>query len=233
MFHTSSAIVLYITPHTDKTTLVHMYTREFGRVCAAVSGLHGRKSGAKAALFGPLTPLLVTLRGKEGSWRVQEAGMHGSYHTIAMHHGKRSIAFFLAELIAHCVQEHDVDDSLFDFLYASVQTLERASFHPDFHLHFMVQLTQYLGFSPNLEDEGEFFDLQDGVRRALRPNHSHYLLPDQALPFIYLCQSRVGELHLQRAQRQELLENLLSYYRLHIPYFGKLRSLDVLQELFD
>jgi DNA repair protein RecO (recombination protein O) len=37
---------------------------------------------------------------------------------------------------------------------------------------------------------------------------------------------------LSRADRNRILELLILYYRLHIPQFPELRSLSVLQELF-
>lgn len=234
MFHTCSAIVLHLTPHTDKTTLVHLYTQQHGKVCAAISGLHGRRSGAKIALFSPLTPLQVTLQGKDGQWRIQEASINNSYSSIATHHGKRSIAFFIAELLMHCLQENDADEDLFTFLHHSVETLETSAFCPDFHLHLMIQLTSYLGIYPNIETDGDIFDLENGIRRHVRPTHPHFLSPEETRAFCTLCQaSPVEALSLNRKERQQLVENLLTYYRLHIPYFGQLRSLAILQEVFD
>ena len=234
MYHTCRALVLQFVAHTDKTTLLRLYTREQGKVWAAVSGLHGRKSGAKSALFSPLAPLQVTLQDKGGHLRIQEAGVIATYNSIATHPGKRSMAFFLAELLVHSLPDHDTDEALFDFLYNKVQILEQTSFNPDFHLHLMMHLTQYLGIYPNLDVEGAFFDLEGGVCRMLRPNHPHYLSPEDTELFCRLCVVEdSADLALTRQKRQALLGHLLEYYRLHIPYFGQLRSVSVLQELFD
>lgn len=233
MYITCQAIVLHLTPHTDKTTLLHLYSREHGRVCVAVSGIHGKKSNVRSALFAPLTPLHVTLQEKNGHLRLHEANISAPYASIATVHNKRSVAFFIAELLMHSLQEQDADEDLFDFLSHSIQQLETEDFSPDFHLHLMMQLTHYLGFFPNIENEGDFFDLNDGIRRTLRPNHPHYLSPSATILFFALCESHEEVLHITRSQRQELLENLLHYYQLHLPYFGKMRSVAILQELFD
>lgn len=37
---------------------------------------------------------------------------------------------------------------------------------------------------------------------------------------------------LSRNQRNTILEHILTYYRLHLPEFGTVKSLDILQQLF-
>ena len=233
MFQSCKAIVLHTTHHTDKTTLIHLYSRELGRICAAVSGLHGKKSNTRSALFTPLALLQVTIQNKNGHIRIQEAAIASPNTSIATHHGKRTIAFFIAEFLTHCLQEQDADEDMFDYLCQTIQLLEEQAFQPDFHLHLMMQLTHHLGFFPNINGNGDFFDLVDGIRRTLHPNHPNFLTPAAATPFFTLCQSYGDKLNLTRAERQELLDNLLHYYQLHIPYFGKLKSVSILQELFD
>ncbi|MBO7258959.1 MAG: DNA repair protein RecO [Paludibacteraceae bacterium] len=233
MFQSGRAIVLHTTHHTDKTTLIHIYSRELGRICTAVSGLHGKRSNTKSALFTPLALLQVTLQIKNSHIRIQEATVASPNSSIATHHGKRTIAFFIAEFLTHCLQEQDADEELFDYLCHTIQLLEEQTFQPDFHLHLMMYLTHHLGFFPNIDGDGDFFDLINGIRRTLRPNHPNYLSPSAASAFFTLCQSSGGHLNLTRTERQELLNNLLHYYQLHLPYFGKLKSVSILQELFD
>jgi len=41
------------------------------------------------------------------------------------------------------------------------------------------------------------------------------------------------EIKLSRQQREKLLEDIVSYYRFHLPDFPEIHSLEVLKTLFD
>jgi DNA repair protein RecO (recombination protein O) len=43
----------------------------------------------------------------------------------------------------------------------------------------------------------------------------------------------MGLFAMNRQQRQRCLAIVMDYYRLHLPDFPQLKSLDILQELFD
>jgi DNA repair protein RecO (recombination protein O) len=60
-------------------------------------------------------------------------------------------------------------------------------------------------------------------------------MPQEASRIHLLMRMDYATMHLfrlSRADRNRILEILIQYYRLHIPQFPELRSLPVLQELF-
>jgi DNA repair protein RecO (recombination protein O) len=61
-------------------------------------------------------------------------------------------------------------------------------------------------------------------------------MPQDAAPFVELLRTGYESMHLlslNRKLRGEYLAILVRYYRLHIPDFPQLRSMEVLRELFD
>jgi len=98
-------------------------------------------------------------------------------------------------------------------------------------------LTRYLGFEPNqVEATGKYFDLMNGVFRNEKPLHIHFLQPEITTAFSQALQADFTSMHkliYTRENRVLLLKGIIDYYRLHIPVFQKLHSLDVLQSLFD
>ena len=108
----------------------------------------------------------------------------------------------------------------------------------NFHLVFMMRLSLFLGFYPNLDDfvPGCVFDLRNGSFSSVAPLHSDYLLPDEASQMSLMMRMNYSTMHLfkfTRAQRNRLLDVIVQYYRLHIPGFPEMKSLDVLRNIYD
>lgn len=97
----------------------------------------------------------------------------------------------------------------------------------------------FLGLYPNLEDyhTGDYFDLLNACFTSTRPQlHSSYINPEEAGRLRQLMRMNYETMHLfgmSRAERTRCLTIMNDYYRLHLPDFPALKSLDVLKELFD
>ena len=71
---------------------------------------------------------------------------------------------------------------------------------------------------------------------AAPPLHRDFLAEQEASRIRLLMRMDYPTMHLfrlSRAERSRILEILLLYYQLHLPAFPELRSLKVLQELYD
>ena len=80
-----------------------------------------------------------------------------------------------------------------------------------------------------------YFDLLAGSYCDRQPLHSHFLRYDEARALPTLFRMDYSTMHLfrfSRQQRQRILHVLNEYYRLHVPGFPELKSLEVLQELY-
>ncbi|MEG0646765.1 MAG: DNA repair protein RecO C-terminal domain-containing protein, partial [Bacteroides sp.] len=109
----------------------------------------------------------------------------------------------------------------------------------NFHLVFLMRFSRFLGLYPNLDDyhEGDYFDMLNAGFVSTRPQlHSSFIEPDESKRLIALMRMNYETMHLftmNRAERARCLVILNEYYRLHLPDFPVLKSLSVLQELFD
>ena len=104
----------------------------------------------------------------------------------------------------------------------------------DFHLVFLIQLSYFLGFYPNLEIDGNLFDLENGF--FTNSNSSiNMLKADETVLFKKLLELHFSEDSkntFNQSQRSLLLEILVKYYQIHTNNFKKPKSLQVLHELF-
>ncbi|MBQ0740238.1 DNA repair protein RecO C-terminal domain-containing protein, partial [Aquimarina celericrescens] len=77
---------------------------------------------------------------------------------------KSTMVMFLAEVLKSCIQEEERNEALFYFLQDSFISLDKAESISNFHLQFIVKLTQFLGFYPdNQSIDFPFFDMLNGV----------------------------------------------------------------------
>lgn len=226
-----TAIVLYVTRHTDKTSIIHLYTRDLGRISCLANGIFGLKSKINRSLLYPLSVLNTVIVEKGDIYRLKEIEPLLSPDSFFDDPVKRCMAMFLAEVMSRTLREADPDENLFDFVASAINSLSSGPLSPDFHLYFLLRLSAYLGFEPNMDGAGEAFDLQNGVRCSADPTNLHVLDEKLSFLFIRLC-LKDDTLTLTHAERQHLLDIILLYYKLHLPAFGNVRSLDVLRELF-
>ena len=146
----------------------------------------------------------------------------------------------LSEILFRVVKETEPDPRLFEYLFESIQLLELSDKGvANFHLVFLMRLSRFLGLYPNLEDYhgGDYFDLQNACFTPLRPQlHSDYIAPEEAARLTRLMRMNYETMHLfamSRMERARCLTIMNEYYRLHLPDFPVLKSLEVLKELFD
>ena len=112
----------------------------------------------------------------------------------------------------------------------------------------LMRMSRFLGLYPNLDMGDEqagweedqlsslVFDLREGCFSTVAPLHRDFLLPNEARLIRLMMRMDYPTMHLYRLSRhdrQRIVEILLRYYRLHIPQFPELKSLQVLQELWD
>jgi DNA repair protein RecO (recombination protein O) len=147
------------------------------------------------------------------------------------------VALFLSEVLFKTLRNSVPDDNLYLFIENSILQLDYIEKGiQNFHLVFLLKLTRFLGFEPNVEKGGNYFDLLNGVFHKEKPLHIHILSPEVTLQFSALLETdyqTLEKLILTREQRSDLLKSLIEYYRLHLPEFHNIHSLSVLQSLFD
>lgn len=239
MHHKTEGIVLATSRYNDVYSITHVFTRDFGRVSYLLAK-SGKKSNVKTSLFFPLSTLNLEVEHLplREIQRIKDAERQTPLHEICTDMTKVSVAFFLSEFLMRVLRETHDHEILFHYLKNSVETLEQTHRGiANFHLAFMLGLTRYMGIYPNVESHktGSYFDLMQGEFVPVQPLHPHYLTKYESVVLLKLQRMNYGNMRvfkLSRSDRNEMIERLLTYYRLHVYDFPPLKSLDVLRELF-
>lgn len=235
----TQGIVLRTIKYSDKSSIATVYTREYGRVSYMIYGISGKKSTLKSALFLPLSIIEINSIYQPGKeiQQMKDVRIEHSLNTLSGDPVKNAIALFLTELLHKTLKRQEADEIIFDFIRKAIEMMDELDEGiANFHLIFMMRLTRYLGFEPNTEEvTANYFDLLNGVFQHNKPIHNHYLNKEITHDFAALVQCdfiNMGTLDLSRTRRNELLEGLIEYYRLHMPDFHGLNSIAILHELF-
>jgi DNA repair protein RecO (recombination protein O) len=181
----------------------------------------------------------VTHHEKKEIHRITDYKVLHPFVTIPFNQTKRSITFFITEVLSKVLREEHPNDELFNFVFHAIKVLdEEVPGLPNFHLFFLFQLSRFLGFgvSYSKDSSNTFFDLQNSEYTSVEPNHPYFIKEQALRNWIILSKSdasRLNQLKLKSNQRRDLLNALVLYYELHILNFSSLKSLDVLQALFD
>lgn len=240
MLQNTQAIVLRTLKYKDTSLIADLYTELMGRASFLVPVSRSRKSAVKPVLFQPLALLEVEadFRPTSSIYKVKEAKATCPFSNLPFDPCKSAIALFLSEFLCRALHREGENSPLFAYLQHSISWLDACRRGvANFHLVFLMRLSRFLGFYPNLENyrPGDYFDLQDGCFTSLPPRHPHYIGPQDAAHITTLMRMNYKTMHLfgmSRTDRNRCLALLNDYYTLHLPGFPPLRSLEVLEELF-
>ena len=242
MLHKTRGIVLHYFPYNDKYKIAHIYTEAFGKASFMAAVRRGKSSQVGKALFMPLSihEMEVESFNNRDLWRIREAKLCAPLHRLSTAPVKSVIALFLSEFIFRVLKEAEPDPRLFEFLSRSISLLEETSEGvANFHLAFLIRLSPCLGLSPQAGTyrAGSLFNMLDGAFTLAPPTVRAHDLSQEDSRFLdsllRMSYENMALYSFTRRERVLILNKILDYYRLHLPYLPELKSLPILQALFD
>lgn len=240
MLTKTQAIVLHAIKYGETRLIVDMFTKVFGRQAFIVSIPKTPKGKVKKQFFQPLTILEIEtdIRPRQQLQKLHDVRLAAPFVSIPFEPDKLAISLFVAEFLYYALRSEQRNELLYEYLENSIVWLDgQQSSFANFHLVFLLRLTRFLGFYPNLDDykDGDYFDLRESVFMPVPPVHRDFLHPEEAQKVQLMMRMDFPTMHLFRMSHQErnrLLEVSLKYYRLHLPDFPEMKSIEVLQALY-
>ncbi|TPV34747.1 DNA repair protein RecO [Paucihalobacter ruber] len=237
MLSKNKAIVLSKVKYNDNDLILKCYTAERGLISYLVRGAYSSKSkSGKMGYFQVLSQLQIEedFKPNRSLQYIREIKSLFIYNSLQTNLHKSSLAMFLAEVLTSALKEESKNEDLFNYISGSLDYLDHETEVANFHLMFLLQLTKYLGFYPELPQETTtYFDLESGLFtnqaalytiEGLQVELLQQLLkmPFEAYPQIKLnAQGRVAFLNV-----------LLLYFELQLGYFKKPKSVEVLNQVW-
>ena len=239
MLHKTRAIVFKTTDYGESSVIVQLFTEKFGLQSYIINGVKKPKAKITRNMLQALHLLDVVVYHKNNNsiQRVSELKNSPVLLSVPYDVLKSCLAIFLNEVLYKAIRQQGADENLFGFVFSAVEWLDHETGGlANCHLLFLVQLTRYLGFYPDLTraNDADYFDMKNGVFSRYKPDSLSYLSQPHTRNFYALIQCSFENaplLKLNNDDRRFLLSKLLEYYALHIESFGNIRSQSVLEEV--
>lgn len=237
MLVNTAAIVLSSIKYGDSARIVKFYTAKTGIKTFIAKGVYSKKN-RQNSLFIPLNQieLIYDDKHKKSLEYFKEAKQIAHYSELYIVPEKITISLFLTEILNLVLQEEESNPNLFEFLSRSFLEFDhKENAYADFHLWFLMNLTKYLGFYPNVQKGETYFDLQEGISTSSIPT-GNYLHQQDLFQFEKLVELdfyQQTQTIFNKTQRNSLLNIILKYYEAHILDFRQPKSLDILTSVFE
>jgi len=238
MIINTNAIVLSKLKYRDNDLIVKCYTQQLGLVSVILRGVLKSKRGqSKSAYYQPLSQLqlVIDYKNNRSLQSVKEAKLNHLYTSLHTNVLKGSIVMFLTEVLSNALREEEQNDMLFSYLETTLQWLDVRAEYSNFHLLFLLNLTKYLGFYPDLKNiEYNYFNLNDGKFES--QEQSKYSITGENLTLLkQLLGTTFDALYsikVNGKQRQSFLNMILLYFELHLGSFRTPKSLQIFNQVF-
>ncbi len=239
MSELKEGIVLRTTPYGESRIILNLLSPDQGTFGLIASISKTGKSGLKKAHFQSLQILEVKYaeRNKGDLKRLQDARILHSYQHLYFDPIRSCLSLFLAEFLSKVLREEEAQPELYYFIKDALLQLDATEVSPaNFHLAFLMELSDYLGCRPDLSGkETLFFDLMNGACAQMAPDHPYFIEAEELALWREIQAKGMQnwtEINLRGSKaRRAVLNSLIDYYRLQLHDFGSLKSLQVLREV--
>jgi DNA repair protein RecO (recombination protein O) len=236
-------IVFRTLKYGESSVITDIFTEEKGLHSFIASAVRTPKSKMHFNLFQPMSVLDMVTYYREDSnnlHRIKELRSDYVFQSIPFDLKKGSISLFLAEICQKSIQESDENRALFEFLVATLVFLDNTQAPvANIHLHFLMQLSEFMGFQPSSDFEtgsSLFFDIKEGTFSSTPALHGNYMPPEDTQKMIFLLENPIEKCHellLTRSERKILLQHFLRFYEEHIPEFKHIKTPEILEAVLD
>jgi len=234
----TNAIVLSKLRYKDNDLIVKCYTEELGVVSFLVRGaLKSKKGASKAAYFQLLSQLqlVIAYKSNKNLHTIKEVKPNYIYSSLHSNILKSAVVMFLSEILASILQEEEENRVLYSYIETALLWFDTHTKSSNFHLLFLLNLSKYLGFYPELKNvNSAFFNLKDG--KFEDKSMGKYAIQGENLSLLKILLGTkfdgLENIKMNSSQRQSFLNMILLYFELHLGSFKTPRSVKVFNQVF-
>lgn len=236
MIRKTEAIVLNTRKFGDSSMICSMYTKQYGRRNFLIKGYRSTKARNRHSYFQPMSIIDMVFYHKESRelQMVTESSNRYFFQSLQTDPVKITLGMVVIELFYNTVKEEEPNFPLFEFLGKVLVELDRRDKHLiHVFLHYLVQLSGYLGFFPSDLVENAAGRVHFDIRNGILENGT---LDDPGaravLAFARMPLESCHEIPLSQGDKHEVIKAMMEYYRVHVEGFKIPESLAVFQEIF-
>ena len=217
----TKGLVLNYIKYGDSSIICKIFTDSFGLQSYIINGIRNSKS-KNIALYQPLNILNMVVYHKKSSGiqRIKEAKLDVIYSSVHYDMKKVSVCFFISEFLSKILNNENNQGDKFDFIQKSLIEFDKLdNKFSNFHIQFLIKLSRYYGIDIISYDQ------------LNSSNYSEVPLNE----FIQKCieDSYKGNINSNNILRNKVINLIIEYFSSHLEINIKLKSTEVLKEIFN
>lgn len=234
--YSTRGIIMRNVKYGESSLVMQSYTLEKGMQSYLLRGVRKARAKLKAGQFQPLQ--VVDMLCAEGKSRdlhyVRNIKTVGGRFDEDVR--KNAVRMLLNEIILKCIQESESNEGMYQFIEGFLLWFDQCKegCHNGY-LSFLLDFAGRIGFASAMkhrQDEIFYIDLYEGCSSSIKPGHKAVIEPPLSSVWLYLSQhdyKNSKAVAMNGRMRSELLNYIVDYFVIHVPGFGSLKSLEVLQ----
>ena len=238
MVTSTSAIVLSKIRYKDNDIIVKLFTKEYGAISFIVKGgQKSKKNKIKYVYFQELTILEIQFNYnlKRDLQYIKDIEIKHNYTSSHTDLVKVSVIMFLSEVLSNIITHQKREIQLYNYIEQSLIWYDINKSNTYFHMIFLIELTRYLGFYPDmLSNNFKYFNLEGGSYEKSKT--SEYSITGDSLNLFNQILGIKFDSNplpaLNSKDKMEIINIILTYYKLHINNFKPIKSLEIVKNIF-
>jgi len=236
MLISTQGIVLQSIKYSDNSLIVKIFTKKNGVVSFMIKNAFSKKSKQPASFFAPLMVLDVIYNEIhiEKLTFLKEVNIAYPFHSIPMDIKKNSLLLFYQELLMKLLYHANApDEDLFDFIKEHLLKLEAIpTVMSDFHIVFLIQLIQQLGYAPelNFSLHTPYFSIEDSNFGNIFLEIPNFLSKEASF-YLFTLLKNQNYMIPDKKTRMELLNGMILYLMKYHKQIKEIESVAILAEV--
>ena len=220
MIINTDAIVLHRMKYKNSSLIARLFTKDEGKISIIVNGASKQKGNLFGVIEPPNVIKLNYYKRKLGSLQTcKEASFLSSNLPIKKDILKLSTALAVVETLDKTLHENDINSDIYSLAEKTLYTLNNSEENPQLILaFFLLNLIHYLGFMPELKEDGNLTGVPGKIKIILAELNSYTM--DN------LCDMENDNLNFL-----DIITFLEDYITEHLRLNKKIQSLNMIREI--
>ena len=238
MANVTEAIILSSIKYSETSVIMKCYSGDYGVLSFIIKGIRSRKrTKFSLSSIEPLSIVEIEFNKlKKGELsHLKNIKTVIIYDDLRFNIIKSNIALFLSEFLSNILRFEEENIRMYVYVKDSLIHLDKISKYENFHINFLINLLEFLGIKPEINNENhKFFDIENGIFKNI--HDSNYCvggeLVNEFKKLLGINFDQYYEILKTTNQRRNMTKFLMNYFEFHISGFKRPNSLEILNGLF-
>lgn len=233
MISKSQGIIIRTIKYGESSAITNILTEQLGLIGFHIPSAYKNKGKVKLSYLQPLNVVEISFNHQKTKSLQSISDISCIHYPDLRAFNQQAFYHILSELLQQLIKENEINHALFHYLAEEAIPGLGTELKYWQLPYVMLSILYHYGCAPNTDtfEEGSILDLKNGIfKRDIA--HTKNTADQQSSSLIHEIMTK-GIRHLpeDRKHRQNVIQHLIAYYRLHIHEDFEIRSMGVLMEL--